>query len=332
MDIRNQLYEVGIFKSIEFDLPVIVVGNLTMGGSGKTPMIEYILRLITKKYQVGTLSRGYKRKTRGFRIAGSADNAVTIGDEPNQLYYKFKPEVVVSVGEDRVYSIPFILKEFPKTEVILLDDAFQHRRLKPSFQILITDYSRLFYQDSPVPTGLLRESARGANRADVIVVSKCPKIISEVEKSEIITKIHRYAGLDKPVYFTYIHYEEPVPFGSKNMPINGPIILVTGIANPTPLLQHLQTKYKVLKHFRFPDHHFFTSKDINTLIRYYDKLKDDLISILFTEKDRYRLIQTIDEKKLTNYPIYFQPITYKFVEYGKEFDHMILESIRKFTN
>ncbi len=332
MYIRKQLYAMGILKSFRFDIPVIVVGNLTIGGTGKTPMVEYILRLLKDKYKVATLSRGYKRKTKGFRIAGPADNATTMGDEPIQFYYKFRPEVKVAVGEDRVYSIPFILKDHPETEILLLDDAYQHRRLKASFQVLITDYYRLFFKDFIIPAGLLRESRKGAERADVIVVSKCPQSISKDEKLDIILKVQRYAGSDKSVYFSYIHYEAPKALGLKKRPIYEQIILVTGIANPDPLKKYLETKYKVIKHFRYPDHHFFTLDDIKIILAYFDQANDDRVSILFTEKDLYRIINTDNEKKLTNYPVYFQPITYKFVEYGEEFDNMIFETIRQFTN
>ena len=331
-DIRNHMYDSDILKSFRFNLPILVVGNLAVGGTGKTPMIEYIIRLLKKEYKVATLSRGYKRKISGFRIAGPLDNALTLGDEPIQIYHKFNPEVTVTVGEDRVYAIPFILKDHPETEVILLDDAFQHRRLKASFQILITDYNRLFYQDRVLPAGFLRESRKNANRADAIVVSKCPPSLPEEKKSHIIAKIHQYAGKGKPVYFTYISYEEPVPFGGNKKHIGDLIILVTGISNPDPLIQHLESKYKVLKHFCYPDHHLFSSKNIDSILRYSEQLDNASLSILFTEKDLYRIINTDNEKKLTGFPIYFQPITYKFVEYGKEFDQMILESIRHFTN
>lgn len=332
MDFRNHLYDAGVLKSFRFDLPVIVVGNLSVGGTGKTPMIEYIIRLLRKEYKVATLSRGYKRRTKGFRIAGPSDNAVTLGDEPFQLYHKFEPEVTVSVGEDRVYSIPFILECCPETEVVILDDAFQHRRLKASLQILITDYGRFFYEDRILPAGRLREPRKNARRADAVVVSKCPQSLPEKEKLRIIKRVQYYAGTGKPVFFAYIDYGKPVPVMERSGPVSNRIILVTGVANPDPLVRFLSGKHEIIKHFKFPDHHFFSAGEMDSMLNYFDQLDTGSFSVLFTEKDFYRITNTAYVKKLTRYPIYFQPITYKFVEYGKEFDQMILESIRQFTN
>jgi tetraacyldisaccharide 4'-kinase len=332
VECRNYLYDSGILKSFRFNLPVIVVGNLTIGGTGKTPMIEYLVGIMKKERKVAILSRGYKRKTSGFRIAGDKDNAHTLGDESCQLYQKFKSEVIVTVGEDRVYAIPCILEEYPETEVIVLDDAFQHRRLNASFQILITDYNRLFYEDWVLPAGKLREGRNNARRADVIVVSKCPRILTDEKRSYIIAQIKKYSGAGKPVFFTSISYEEPYPVGATDKPINQKIMLVTGIANPDPLVEYLSTKYEILKHFRFRDHHFFTKGDIDSLVDYYNQVSSKSVSILLTEKDFYRIANTVLEKKLRKYPIYFQPITYKFVQCGKEFDQLILETIGNYTN
>ena len=332
MDIRNRLYDSGIVKSVQFDLAVIVIGNLTLGGSGKTPIVEYLIRLLKEKYKLAILSRGYKRTTRGFRIAESSDDAHTIGDEPFQLFRKFTPEISVCVGEDRAYSIPYILKNYPDTGVILLDDAYQHRSIRAGYQILVTDYNRLFYKDFVLPSGLLREFRKGASRSNVVIVTKCPQNISSSERSEIISNIYTYAGPGKPVFFAYIHYEKPQHFGVQKKQLTDKIILVSGIANAAPLYDFLQSRFEIIRHFRYSDHHYFTDRDVNRLIRFYENYRDQSVSILFTEKDIVRIINTPEENKLKEYPVFFLPITYKFVDHGKEFDQMILESLIKTGN
>ena len=172
--IRNRLYDRGLKPSVKFELPVICVGNLTVGGTGKTPMIEHLIRLLQNRFKVATLSRGYGRATKGIRIAGPSENASTIGDEPFQFYTKFGKRITVAVGEERALAIPTILQECSDTQIILLDDGFQHRKVSPGFSILLTDYHRPFYNDFLLPSGRLRESRWGAERADVIVVTKCP--------------------------------------------------------------------------------------------------------------------------------------------------------------
>ncbi|MBS0001136.1 MAG: tetraacyldisaccharide 4'-kinase, partial [Cyclobacteriaceae bacterium] len=238
----------------------------------------------------------------------------------------------VAVGEDRAYAIPHILNDHPDTDVLLMDDAFQHRRIKPNLEILVTDYTRLFYKDFILPAGLLRESRHGARRADVVVVTKCPEEISLDERGEITGNIRKYSGPEKPVFFSFIDYDDPKADGFKNRTIGEKIILVTGIANPEPLVKHLQSGYHVIKHFSFPDHHFFSKKDIDSMIRYYDLHGDKNVSFLFTEKDFMRLKGSGNEDKLTGYPVFFQPITYKFVAHGEEFDSMIIDSTGEFIN
>jgi len=325
---RNKLYESGIFKSITFDLPIITIGNLTVGGTGKTPMIEYLIRLLKNKYRLSTLSRGYKRKSRGNIIASNQDNALTIGDEPFQLYLKFKNDIYVSVGEDRAYAIPHIIHNHDDIKVLLLDDAFQHRQISPSYQILISDYNRLFFKDFLLPTGYLRESRKGAKRANVIIVTKCPQNISSEERLKITNKIHIYSGKNIPVYFTYIHYDPLKAIWSEGQ-VKNKMILITGIANPDSLVYFLQSNFTVLKHFKFADHHYFTSGDIKKITNFYDEINDPDLSLVFTEKDIVRIVNTPLENKLKDYPVFYIPITYKFVEKGMEFDNIIIDSIEK---
>jgi tetraacyldisaccharide 4'-kinase len=329
--IRNFLYETGKIRSIRFDLPVVVVGNLTAGGTGKTPLIEYIIRLLKNNYRLAILSRGYKRQTEGVIIAEEGVNSALIGDEPFQIYRKFFPEVTVAVGEDRVFAVPHILKDHPDTQVILLDDAFQHRRIRPSFQIMVTELTRPFYKDYILPAGLLRESRSGAKRADAIVVTKCPEDLTQGSMAAIAGKIRKYAGKEKPVFFSSILYEPPVAH-DPGIKINRKIILVTGIANPEPLVQYLRPRYDIIKHFRYPDHHFFSEKDIRSVTGFFNQTANEDVSILFTEKDYVRLEGSSAANKLKGYPVFFQPITYKFVAHDKEFDKMIVDSITEFNH
>ncbi|HWA32656.1 MAG TPA: tetraacyldisaccharide 4'-kinase, partial [Cyclobacteriaceae bacterium] len=192
--VRNYLYDIGHKPSFEFDTPVIAIGNLNVGGSGKTPMVEYLVSLLKEHYKVATLSRGYRRETKGYRIATESDTVRQIGDEPMQLFRKFGKEVNVVVGEDRVLAIPNILQEFPETNVIVLDDALQHRSVRARLSILVTDCAHPFYDDFVLPFGRLRESRRGAKRSDIIVVSKCPGDIVYEKRRAMTQSIQRYAG------------------------------------------------------------------------------------------------------------------------------------------
>src|SRR5688572_7356414 len=229
MDIRNRLYDMKMWPSTSFDIPVISVGNLAVGGTGKTPMTEYLIRLLSPQHKIATLSRGYGRKTKGFRIAGGHDSAATIGDEPYQMYKKFSPTIGVTVGEERVLAIPTILQELPETEIVLLDDAYQHRKVVPGFSVLLTEHGRPFFDDHIMPYGRLREGPEGAIRADVIVVTKCPSHMEEEEMMNFEHSIRKYSL--NPIFFSKIRYGEPVSFGDASKKISSKVILLTGIAN-----------------------------------------------------------------------------------------------------
>ena len=323
--IRNRLYDRGIKPSVKFEIPVICVGNLTVGGTGKSPMIEHLIRLLQNKYKIATLSRGYGRTTQGIRIAGPSENASTIGDEPFQFFTKFGRRVTVAVGEERALAIPTILQERSDTQVILLDDGFQHRKVSPGFSILLTDYHRPFYTDFLLPSGRLRESRWSAGRADVIVVTKCPINLSEDKMIEIERSIRHYA--EKPVFFTNIRYGNVTAFDNSLALPSKQIVLITGIANSKPLETHARENYTVIKHFSFNDHHAYQESDIKTFIEF--KKSHPQVSFLTTEKDKVKLDTPQFQKMLSGFPLFFLPIEVDFIKAGKDFDEIVLNVIQR---
>jgi tetraacyldisaccharide 4'-kinase len=325
-DLRNRMYDMKWKPSAEFDFPVIGVGNLAVGGTGKTPMVEYLIRLLSPKMKVATLSRGYGRKTRGLRFASGKDTALTIGDEPLQLYKKYGSHVAVSVCEERAFAIPHILDQHPGTKVILMDDAFQHRKVKPGFSILLTEYSRPFYEDHVLPYGRLREGPEGAMRTDVIVVTKCPTHTSEESMIEIEKKIRQITL--KPVYFSTIRYGEPRPFFNATQEPAKQVVLVSGIAHHELFEQHIRKTYDVLRHFVFRDHHFYSAKDlkeIETFLRQQDKA----VSVITTEKDMAKLEDEKLKPYISRWSLFYLPIEMEFVRSGKDFDALVLDFINR---
>ncbi|MEM0541063.1 tetraacyldisaccharide 4'-kinase [Flavobacterium sp. j3] len=312
--LRNYLYDIGVFKSYSFDIPVIAVGNLSVGGTGKTPQIEYLIRLLSTTYKVATLSRGYKRKSKGFILANATSNADILGDEPFQYYSKFK-DIIVAVDADRKNGIENLMRLKDKPEVILLDDAYQHRRVKAGFYILLTSYDDLYCDDFLLPTGNLRENKSRAKRANVIVVTKCSPTISNDEQLKIKERI----GLNIPIYFSSIDYDSSVYNQNQSLEVldinNKSKILLAGIAKPEPFFNYLRTKNDEL--LVFPDHHHFSESDILTLK---NKAKDKII--ITTEKDFVRLKTEILAEQL-----YYLPIKSKFVNQQAIFDKTILDYV-----
>lgn len=315
--IRNFLFDKGILKSYSFDIPVIAVGNLSVGGTGKTPQIEYLIRLLSDNYKIATLSRGYKRKSKGFILADETTTAAFLGDEPFQFYKKF-PKIQVAVDADRKNGIEKLLSQSDKPDVILLDDAFQHRKVKAGFYILLTSYDDLFYKDFILPTGNLRESRSGANRTDLIIVTKCPKNLSYEEQKNIRNEI----GLDKDIFFTFIDYDEKVYSVDKELEVNSikksDKLLVAGIAKPEPFFRHLDAKTN--EKISFPDHHNFSDSDIENIK---NKSKNSLI--ITTEKDFVRL-----NGKLPNEQLFYLPIKSKFINNELVFNSEIIKFITDF--
>lgn len=316
--IRNFLFDKGMLKSYSFDLPVIAVGNLSVGGTGKTPQIEYLIRLLSNHFKVATLSRGYKRKSEGFVLADTTSNAEIIGDEPFQFYQKF-PKIQVAVDADRRNGITQLLSQSNKPDIILLDDAFQHRRVTAGFYILLTAYNDLFSDDFILPTGNLRESRNGAKRANIIVVTKCPQTVSDKEQEEIKQKI----GTNSPIFFTYIEYDDSIysNAGKRNLSDvkNVDKLVLAGIAKPESFFAYLQAaKNNTLV---FPDHHNFTQQDIETIT---EKANNKMI--VTTEKDFVRL-----SGKLPDDQLFYLPIKSTFVNNGNDFDKTILDYVGEST-
>lgn len=288
--IRNFFFDKGLLKSTKFNIPVIAVGNLSVGGTGKTPQIEYLIRLLLKDdYKIAVLSRGYKRKTTGFQILHSKHTAIDVGDEPLQFFKKFS-NITVAVDADRTNGINQLLKSNTPPDVILLDDAFQHRKVNANLYILLTQYNSLYINDFILPTGNLRESKRGAKRAAIIVVTKCPEYLSTSEQQNIINKLN--PNKNQQVFFSTISYDEQLR-GIEQKTINEikdkEIILVTGIANPNPLLDYLSHHKIQYKHLSFPDHHNFTEKDIESIKQAMQFGSSQEKVVLTTEKDAMRL-------------------------------------------
>ena len=314
--IRNFLFDKGILKSYTFDIPVIVVGNLSVGGTGKTPQIEYLIRLLSPKYKVATLSRGYKRQSEGFVLADSSSNAAILGDEPFQFYTKFK-NIQVAVDANRKNGIEQLLSQTNKPDIILLDDAFQHRKVKAGFYILLTSYGDLYSDDFMLPTGNLRESRSGAKRANVVIVTKCPSTLSLDEQNKIKNQLQ--LDSNQELYFSYIDYDDSVYSEDKSMKVseikNMDKLLLAGIAKPEPFFNHLQSKNDEI--LVFPDHHNFTENELLEI-----KNKSQNMIIITTEKDYVRL-----KGKLSNQQLFYLPIRSSFLSGSENFDRSITDYV-----
>ena len=328
--IRNYLYDKNIQKSFSFDMPVIGIGNLSAGGTGKTPMAEYVLQLCAANgYKAVLMSRGYGRQTSGFILADEAATALTIGDEPYQVYRKL-PQVHVAVCEDRLDGIRNILAELPETQVIVLDDCYQHRSLKPSFMVLLTGYNAPYYKDFLLPVGMLREWVAGRKRADVIVMTKCP---AAIDKPSLIKKLKPLSG--QKVFFTGIANGDLINFNTNktDFPLEKlstfSILLFSGIANAKPLENYLKSNAKDVKTIDFGDHHRYSANDIQKFITAFKDLNGDKI-IITTEKDASRLAGTKEAEMLSGLPLYYLPIAVQWDEKEKaEFDGMILNCLNQ---
>lgn len=327
--VRNYLFDKNILKSVSFDLPVITVGNLSVGGTGKSPMVEYLLSFLKDQYKVAALSRGYKRRTKGYLLAHAKTTALEIGDEPMQFHRKF-PGVAVAVGEERIVAIPQLLQDKPETDVIILDDAFQHRSIKAGLNILLTQYHDLFTRDFFLPTGNLRDEKISYKRADVIVVTKCPFNLSNKERTGIKKEINPLPH--QKVFFTTIEYgnlHHIVTGAEKPVTANYEVLLVCGIANPTPLKNYISGTAKTYNELSFADHHNFSIDDIKEIKKKFDDIASDDKMVITTEKDAVRLIKFNEE--LINMPLFVLPVRHKFLfNEGIQFDYIVNTFIKMF--
>ena len=319
--LRNFLYDNNIFKSYSYNIPVIAVGNLNVGGTGKTPQIEYLIRLLSSNYKVAVLSRGYKRKSNGFILADANTDAEILGDEPFQYFKKFS-NIQIAVDADRKNGIDRLLEQTLKPEVILLDDAYQHRSVKAGFYILLTAYDDLFCDDYLLPTGNLRENRYGAKRANVIIVTKCPPNIAKLQQEEIKMKLQYYLKQNDKlveIFFSCVIYDDKVYNDNESFAIKEirltPKILLAGIANPKPFFDYLQSDFDQI--MIFEDHHHFSESEIRSI-----KTKASEKIIITTEKDFVRLNSKILKKQL-----FYLPIKSQLMAKQETFNQIILNYV-----
>lgn len=332
ISIRNVLYETELIRSTKFSLPVICIGNLSLGGAGKTPHIEYLTRLLVPYINVGILSRGYKRKTQGFRWVNRADDVLQSGDEPLMYARKYR-DIVVAVGENRAIAIPQMVAKYPSLQAILLDDAFQHRSITAGLSILLTTYDSPYSSDYLMPSGRLREYRSGADRADIVVVTKCAPTISKEEASLVAAKLKlkEYQKL----FFSYYEYGYPYSFydGKQRIKLdaNLDVILISAIANTSYLLAYLRQEVDSIHHMDYEDHHLFSDRDVEYIKTVYENRDTPRRIILTTEKDAMRLDlhrAYLAEHKI---PIFVLPAEVRFhFDEGEDFKKLVKEYLLNF--
>jgi tetraacyldisaccharide 4'-kinase len=329
LTLRHKLYDWHFFKVTRFEKPVICVGNLRLGGTGKTPHTEYLVNLLKGTYSVATLSRGYGRKTKGFLLANDTSTSEDLGDEPLHYFRKF-PGIQVAVDEDRVDGVRKLLLSPYNAEVVLLDDAFQHRSLKAGLNILLTEYSHLYTDDFLFPAGTLRDVRSAAKRAHLIVVSKAPKELSETEKTQIIRKLKPLEH--QKVFFSYMEYAPLQALNPKaerfgNEPADA-IVAFCGIAHPEPFVEELKKQYKTVDFLPFADHHPYTEEDLKSIMKRFENLRGEKKIIITTEKDAARLTNSPYLCMFESAPLYALPVKVHFIEEEK-FNNEILEYVRQ---
>lgn len=327
--IRNLLYDKKLIRSATFGLPLISVGNLAVGGTGKSPMVEYLVSLLQSRYLIATLSRGYRRRTKGYALATTTSTALDIGDEPLALYRKF-PAIPVAVGEERLLAIPELLHDRPDVQAIILDDAFQHRTIEAGFNILLTEYNNLFTRDFYLPTGDLRDLKRRYKEAEIIVVTKCKEDLTLEEKNRLIHEIKPIEG--QHIFFTKLSYGIPYHLLSKSsLPISSQqeVLLVTGISNPLPLKKWVENQTRTYQLLQYRDHHIFTLDDLRDINKEFKKLSSIESIILTTEKDAVRLEKFAEDIK--ELPFYVVPIQHEFLfNEQSDFNQLVISFIENF--
>ena len=310
---RRWLYRKGVLSAYQPPIPTIGVGNLSVGGTGKSPHVEYLIRLLSEHYKIATLSRGYKRKTKGFVLANDIDtqqlSAELIGDEPLQFYTKF-PHIKVAVDEKREEGIQQLMQRFPDLQCVIMDDCYQHLQVKPQLSILITEYQNPYVKDYPLPAGRLREFRSAAKDADIVIVSKCPETLTEQQRANMtqLLKLQDYQQL----FFTTMHYGELAALNEcgkqRQVTAQTEVVVLTAIAHPEPMVKYLAEKFKIIHHYRFADHHYFSEKEIEEIQKKYFSEKKQNRILVTTEKDSMRLIYSELSNNIENIPLYMQPI------------------------
>lgn len=330
--IRHWLFNTGILSAESFPMPVIGVGNLSVGGTGKTPVVEYLINLLLHSYQIAVLSRGYGRKTSGFVMGNQFSRHSDVGDEPMQYIHKFGNKMAVAVDEKRAHGIRSLMENNRALEVIILDDVFQHRYVKPGLSILLTDFHKLYKEDYLLPVGTLRDVAKAACRADVILVTKVPKVLSPFTRKRITTLLQPLNR--QKIFFSYLKY-------GKLRPVNGPenykipdnlsaIVLFSGIANSYPLQEHLNNKCREMHVIDFRDHHVYQKKDLEQVRKKYDDIFTRSKIIVTTEKDVMRLMDSPYFSILKNLPLFYLPVRVKLNKDDEtEFNNLILNYVEQ---
>jgi tetraacyldisaccharide 4'-kinase len=332
VSVRNFFYRAGILKEVSFDMPVISVGNLSVGGAGKSPHIEYLIRLLKDYIYVATLSRGYKRKTKGYREVQVRDSAELVGDEPLQFKRKFR-DIAVAVSESRTFGIVELMKQYPQLQAILLDDAFQHLAVKPGLNILLTEYDRPYSRDWLLPSGRLREWRSAAHRADIVIVSKCPPQLEPEEEAAARKELQLAPA--QQLFFSYYNYGLPYYLFNSSQRIQLQeeldVLLLCGIARPEYLTDYLEDRVNDLQVRAFDDHHFFTRQEVSHLVKTFHNMPGKKKVMLTTEKDATRLELHRDYLLEQKVPLFVIPVEVQFhFDRGPLFDEHVRQFLLNF--
>lgn len=329
--LRNGFYQYGLLKSAEFSIPVIGIGNLSLGGAGKTPHVEYLIRLLSPFLNIATLSRGYKRKTRGFRIVNRDDSAVTVGDESLQYFLKFRG-IKVAVCESRSIGIPMLLQRHDEIQSIILDDSYQHRSVTPALNILLTEYRRPYTRDFLMPSGRLREWRTAAHRADIVIVSKCPDQLSQEEQDALKKELN--LAPRQQLYFSRYRYDQPYElWNGVRRPLEDfdEVVLLTAIANADYLTEYLEHKVERIHTMHYEDHHYFSPHEVSLMKLQLEQISSEKKAIITTEKDATRLILHRDYIVREQLPIYILPAYVDFLgDSGEVFNQNIKDALLAF--
>lgn len=337
---RNQFFDWNILPQHSFDVPIVVVGNLAVGGTGKTPHTEYLIENLRHNFHIAVLSRGYKRRTKGFVLATPQSEPRDIGDESYQIYHKFNQKVIVAVCEDRVAGVKELLKLYPDLNLILLDDAFQHRYVKPTVSVVLTEFNRPLYEDKMLPYGRLREPLRGINRADIVVATKCPEAMNDLQFALFKKSLGLFPYQD--VFFSRYSYLAPVPIFPESassipsldwMDASDSVLAVAGVENPRPFVRYLKSFRPKVRVNIFPDHHAFHRKDMELLLKRFSTMKGNTRILLTTEKDAVRMADSRwFPEELKPYAFYV-PVKVEFTSRGgANFIDTIIKRIRNYRN